>query len=215
MPAPTAAQIDGPAKGFISGAGLLGEDAPGLAKALADSTAQTLTMFAAMAMVLPGIPAAIDPISGSGATGGPGMLMPPTAGGPGAQQLEGIVMGFLSGQGIRGEYAKGLSKALAASLAQAVMLFTSQSQVLPGISVGGFVTASPGMLRPVPLQGQLTGLVNGFMQQEGLRGKDIPALATAVAQTLDMAFMAFAGQMMVAPGIACAPGSTVAPGRLM
>lgn len=215
MPAPAAAQFQSAMDGFFAAAGLRGEDGPPLAKALADSTGQTFTLFLSMAMVNPGIPAALDPITGSGATGGPGLLMPPPAGGPGASQLEGVVQGFLQGQGIRGEDAGGLAKALAASLAQAVMLFCSQTQVLPGIAIAGFVTAAPGMLMPVPLQSQLQSMVDGFLQQNGLRGEDGPHLAQAVAQSLDAAFMMFAGQVMVAPGIACAPGASAAPGRLM
>ena len=215
MPAPTSSQIESPANGFLTGAGLRGEDAPGLAKALADSAGQALTLFLSMAMVNPGIPAAIDPISGSGATGGPGMLMPPPAGGPGASQLEGLVQGFLSGQGIRGEDAGGLAKALAASIAQAIMLFCSQGMAMPGIAIAGFVTAAPGMLMPVPLQGSLQSMVDGFLQQNGLRGEDAPHLAQAVAQSLDLAFTLFAAQAMVSPGIPCAPGASAGPGRLM
>lgn len=215
MPAPPAAQIASPIKGFVNGAGLRGEDAPGLAQALADATAQTLTLLASMAQVLPGIPAPVDPISGSGATAGPGMLMPPPAGGPGAGQLEGAVNGFLSGQGLRGEDAPGLGKAIAASLAQAVMLFTAQTQVLPGIAIAGFVSTSPGLLKPVPLQSTLKSVADGFLQQNGIRGEDAPHLAQAMAQAIDLGFMQFAAMAMVSPGIACPPGASAAPGRLM
>src|SRR4051812_25535702 len=103
MPAPQDSQLEQPMGGFVKAAQLLGEDAPPMAKALAQTMAQALSMFLSMAMVMPGIPAAIDPITGSGATGGPGMLMPPPAGGPGASPLEGLAQGALSGQGIRGE----------------------------------------------------------------------------------------------------------------
>ena len=215
MPAPAAPQLESPAKGFFQGAGLRGEDAPGLVKALADGTAQALNMLLAMGMVIPGIPAAVDPISGSGSTGGPGMLMPPPAGGPTAQQIEGLLKGFLAGQGIRGEYAGDLAKALAASIAQAVMLFTSQTKVLPGMAVAGFVTTSPGKLIPVPLQGQLQGIVNGFLQQNSIRGENAPDLAQAVAQALDLAFTQFVAQVMVMPGIACPPGASASPGKFM
>ena len=194
---------------------LFRSDGPGLAQALADATGQTLTLLAGMAKVLPGIPAPVDPISGSGATGGPGMLMPPPAGGPGASALEGLVNGFLSGQGLRGEDAPGLGKAIAASLAQAVQLFTAQTQVLPGIAIAGFVSVAPGMLKPVPLQSTLKSLVDGFLQQNGIRGEDGPHLAQAIAQAIDLGFMQFASMAMVAPGIACPPGASAAPGSLM
>lgn len=215
MPAPVAAQLEGPANGFLQAGGLMGEDAPGLAKALADSAGQALSLFLSMAQVMPGIPAPVDPISGSGATAGPGMLMPPPAGGPGASQLEGAAQGFLSGQGIQGEDAGPLAKVIAASLAQALTLFTAQSMVMPGMAIAGFVTTSPGMLMPVPLQSQLKPIVDGFMQQNSLRGEDAPKLAQAVAQTIDIALTLFASQAMVSPGIACPPGASAAPGRLM
>jgi len=215
MPAPPAAQFESPFKGFVAGAGLRGEDAPGMAKALADGAGQALTLLLSQAQVLPGIPSPVDPISGSGATAGPGLLMPPPAGGPGASALEGLLSGFLSGQGIRGEDADGLAKALAGALAQAMQLFTAQSQVLPGMAIAGFVTVAPGLLMPVPLQGTLQPIVSGLLQQNGLRGEDAPHLAQAVAQAIDLAFMQFAAQAMVSPGIACPPGASAAPGRLM
>lgn len=215
MPAPAASQLEGPANGFVKGAGILGEDGPGLAKAMADATGLALTLFLSMAMVMPGIPAAVDPISGSGATGGPGLFMPPPAGGPGAQQLEGPVQGFLSGQGLRGEDAGALAKVIAATLGQAVQLFTAQAQVAPGIAVAGFVTAAPGLLIPVPLASTLENLAKGFLQQNGLRGDDAPKIAQALSQVIDLGFTMFAGQAMVSPGIACPPGASAAPGRLM
>ncbi len=214
MPAPQDSQLEQPMGGFVKAAQLLGEDAPGMAKALAQATAQALSMFASMAMVMPGTPAAIDPITGSGATGGPGMLMPPPAGGPGAGQLEGIAQGMLSGQGIRGEDAGGLAKAAAGTIAQAISLFTAQGMVMPGIAIAGFVTAAPGMLAPVPLAGPLEGIANGLLQQNGLRGEDAPGLAKAMAQGIDAAMMMFTGMALVTPGIAAAPGATAAPGRL-
>src|SRR4051812_22215601 len=103
MPAPQDSQLEQPMAGFVQAAQLLGEDAPAMAKALAQATAQALSLFLSMAMVLPGTPAALDPITGSGATGGPGRLMPPPAGGPGASQIEGLAQAALTGQGIRGE----------------------------------------------------------------------------------------------------------------
>lgn len=215
MPAPTAPQLESPSKGFFQGASLRGEDAPSLVKALADGTAQALNLLLSMGMVMPGIPAAIDPISGSGSTAGPGMLMPPPAGGPDASQIEALLKGLLAGQGIRGEFADNLAKALAASIAQAIMLFTSQTQVLPGLVVAGFVTTTPGKFIPVPLQGQLQGIVGGFLLQNSIRGEAAQDLAKAVAQSLDLALSLFAAQVMVAPGIACPPGASAAPGKFM
>ena len=80
MPAPGASQIESPASGFLKGAGLQGEDIPGLAAAIANTAGQALTMFLSQAMVMPGLPVAADPITGSGASAGPGKLMPPPTG---------------------------------------------------------------------------------------------------------------------------------------
>jgi hypothetical protein len=214
MPAPQDSQLEQPIAGFVKAAQLLGEDAPAMAKAIAQATAQALSMLLAMAMVLPGTPAGIDPISGSGATGGPGRLMPPPAGGPGANQIEGLAQGALTGQGIRGEDASGLAKVVAGTIAQAISLFAAQGMVMPGVSIAGFVSVAPGLLQPVPLAGPLEGIATGLLQQNGLRGEDAPGLAKALAQGVDAALQMFAAMSMVTPGIAAAPGATAAPGRL-
>lgn len=146
MPAPTAQILEGIANGALQSAGIRGQDAPGLAKALAESTAQALTLFLNQALVLPGIPASAPPPALSGSTTGPGKLLPPPAGGPVAGQLEGLVTGALNANGIRGENADDLAKVIAASLAQAIQLFTAQVQIAPGIAIAGLVTTSPGIL---------------------------------------------------------------------
>ncbi|WP_020394489.1 hypothetical protein [Thiolinea disciformis] len=215
MPAPVATQIESPAKGFFQAAGLQGEAAPSLTKALSEGVAQTLSLLLAMGMVMPGIPTAVDPISGSGSTIGMGSLMPPPTGGPGAQPIEGMLKSLLAGQGLRGEYAEDLAKAVAASIAQAITLFTHQSKVLPGIAVAGFVSTSPGRFMPVPLQTSLEASVNGFLQQHHIAGEYAPDLAKVIAQTLDLGFSLFTAQVMVAPGIACPPGATTTPGKFM
>jgi hypothetical protein len=146
MPAPQASQIESIAVGALQTAGIRGKNANDLAKALAQATADALAMFLAQAMVMPGIPAGVDPTSGSGSTAGPGMLMPPPVGGPIAPQLEGLAQAALMANGIKGQDAPGLAKVIAGALAQAILLFTAQVQVAPGIAVAGFVTTSPGTL---------------------------------------------------------------------
>ncbi|HSC81560.1 MAG TPA: hypothetical protein VLC08_14480 [Chitinolyticbacter sp.] len=215
MPAPQASQLESVADGMVRAAALQGEDAPGLAKALAQSTAQALALFAAQGMVLPGIPAAAVPPPGNGATAGPGRLMPPPAGGPIAPQLEGICNAQLTAQGIKGEDAPGLAKTMAATIAQGIQLFASQTMVMPGIAIAGFVTTAPGMLQPVPLASSVEGAAKGFMQRDGLRGEHAPDFAQAMANTVDLALTQFAAQVMVAPGIPCSPGASAGPGRLM
>jgi len=146
MPAPTASQLEGIANGALQSAGIRGQDAPGLAAALASAIAQALSLFLNQAMVLPGIPATAPPPSGSGSTTGPGQLLPPPAGGPTAQQLEGFARAALTAQNLQGEKAGALAQVIAASIAQALVLFTAQVQVAPGITISGFSTTSPGSL---------------------------------------------------------------------
>ncbi|WP_298232514.1 hypothetical protein [uncultured Azohydromonas sp.] len=216
MPAPTAQPLEGLATAALQGAGLRGRNIPDLAKALAQATSQALTLFLGMAMVLPGTAAGVDPITGSGAVAGPGRLAPPPAGGPGAQQLEGLTLAALQAQGLRGENIPDLAKAVAASLAQAILMFTSQVMVTPGVAVAGFVTVAPGTLMPpAPGKAQLEPLVSGFVMQNGLRGQDAPALAGALADFIAQSLTLLVAQAMVAPGVACTPAATAAPGRLM
>jgi hypothetical protein len=68
---------------------------------------------------------------------------------------------------------------------------------------------------PAPSKAQLQPLVDGFMQQNGVRGQDASALAGAIAEVIAQALALFAAQAKVAPGIACSPGATVVPGRLL
>ncbi len=146
MPAPVAAQLEPIAKGALAAAGIQGKNAGDLAKALADVTAQALSMFLSQAMVMPGIPAAAPPPALSGSTVGPGMLMPPPAGGPAAAQLEPLAQAALMSAGIQGENAPDLAKVIGGALAQGIQLFTSQVMVAPGIAISGLVTTAPGRL---------------------------------------------------------------------
>jgi hypothetical protein len=146
MPAPQAAAIESLGKSALQSAGLEGEDAPKLATAMGDTFAQMLSMFASMTMVLPGIPAAVDPITGSGSTAGPGMLLPPPAGGPGASVIEPIALGALQGAGLKGENIPDLAKVLGQAGELGLTLLCAQAKVAPGIAVAGFVTAAPGRL---------------------------------------------------------------------
>jgi hypothetical protein len=146
MPAPTAAQLEPIANGALSSAGIQGENAPDLAKALAQTAAQALSIFLAQAMVMPGIPAAAPPPPGSGSTVGPGMLMPPPGGGPDASTIEPLAKAALTSAGLRGDDAPALAKVIAGALAQGIQLFTAQVMVAPGIPIAGFVTTGPGRL---------------------------------------------------------------------
>ena len=68
---------------------------------------------------------------------------------------------------------------------------------------------------PAPTKAQLQSLIDGFLQQEGLKGENAPDFADAMAATVADSLTMFMSQMMVAPGIACTPAATAAPGMLM
>lgn len=146
MPAPPPALVENLANAAFQGAGLRGESAPAIARAVAKTTSQAMDLFLAAAMVLPGVPAAIDPITGSGATTGPGMLLPPPAGGPTAPMLRGLALANLNAEGVRGQDAPALAGVISGAIAQGISLFCAGVTVSPGIAVAGFVTTSPGRL---------------------------------------------------------------------
>ena len=68
---------------------------------------------------------------------------------------------------------------------------------------------------PAPTKALLEPIISGLMQQNELRGQDAPALAGAMAEVIATGLSMFMAQAKVAPGIACSPAATVAPGRLM
>ena len=68
---------------------------------------------------------------------------------------------------------------------------------------------------PAPQKSQLEPIVKGLMQQQRLEGKNAPDLVSAIAEVVTTALGMLAQQAMVAPGIACSPAATVAPGRLL
>jgi len=146
MPAPQASQLESIASAALQAAGIRGDNAPDLAKALAQITADALSMFLNQAMVLPGIPAAAPPPPGSGSTVGPGFLLPPPAGGPLPSQLEGMALSALNANAVKGADAAALAKVIAGAVAQGIMMFTVQVKVAPGIAVAGYATTSPGNL---------------------------------------------------------------------
>ncbi len=146
MPAPSAAEIESLASSAVRNAGLEGEDAPKLAQAMADVFSQMLAMFASQTQVLPGIPAAVDLISGSGSTVGPGTLLPPPAGGPNASAIESLAMSALQGAGLWGENVPDLAKVLGQAGELGLTLLATQVMVAPGIAIAGFVTTAPGRL---------------------------------------------------------------------
>ena len=215
MPAPSSSEIESTAKGALQSAGLKGENAPDLAGALGQAIGQALTSFVSMAMIAPGIPAVVVPQTGAGSTTGPGTLMPPPSGGPGASLIEPMALGALSSKQINGEQKGALAKVIAQSTEKALMLFTTQVKVAPGMAIAGFSTTAPGSLvGAAPAKPMLQPIILGFLQAEGIRGENAPDLAGALAETLSTTLTSMMSRLKVTPGISCAPAATVAPGRL-
>ncbi|MFC1747175.1 hypothetical protein ACFL2V_00055 [Pseudomonadota bacterium] len=68
---------------------------------------------------------------------------------------------------------------------------------------------------PAPNKSQLTPIIEGLMAQNQLQGENAADLAEAMAEVIATGLNMFLSQVKVAPGIACSPAATVAPGRLM
>jgi hypothetical protein len=216
MPAPTGSEIASTAKSAAQSAGLKGENAPDMADAIGETCGAALQLFLAKAMVMPGIPAAAPPPPGSGATAGPGLLAPPPVGGPLAADIESLAGGFLTVKGIRGENAGDLAKVVAGTIAEAIKLFTATVMVAPGIAIAGFATAAPGTLTgAAPPPAAIEAVANGLCAANNLLGDNARDLAKALGQTVGDALSQLMSRAMVAPGIACSPAATAAPGRLM
>jgi hypothetical protein len=216
LPSPTVGQLESFARSALDSAGIRGAYAKKLALALANTTAQALAIFLNKAQVRPNIPASAPPPGNSGSTMGPGPLVSPPAG-PTALQVEALAQANLDAGGIAGENAPNLAKTIAASLEQAVALFTAQVLVDTGIAIVGLLTSSPGPLiwiRKVD-QDQLQPLVDALRVENGLLGADAPALAGAIAKIIAEALALLLTQAKVAPGIPCSPGATTGPGKLM
>ena len=68
---------------------------------------------------------------------------------------------------------------------------------------------------PAPSKSQLQPLVDALRVENALHGHDAPALASAIAEIIAQALALLLTQAKVAPGIACSPGATTAPGKLI
>lgn len=216
VPAPTGSEIVDIARGAVQSAGLEGENAPDMAAAIGETMGTALQLFMAKAMVMPGIPATAPPPPGSGATAGPGTLAPPPVGGPVSSDIEPLAGAQLTARGIRGENAGDLAKVIAGTIAQGINLFTATVLVAPGIAIAGFATAAPGRLMgAAPPAAALEGVANGLCAANKLRGDNAKDLAKALGDTVNQALTQLMSRAMVAPGIACSPAATAAPGRLM
>ncbi len=216
VPAPTAAQIEGVAQGELRSAGLEGQHAPALAAAFAELLGQALTIFVSSAVVLPGVPASAPPPALAGSTTGPGRMLAPPGGGPTDSLLEAPAEAALASRGLNGERRQSLAKALAKLVGQALMMFTAQMQVAPGIAIAGGVTSAPGMLIGAPPnKGALEPIAFAALAANKIRGEVTRDLAGALAAVTAAALTMLQGTTIVAPGIPCTPAATAGPGRLL
>ncbi|GBC61351.1 hypothetical protein DENIS_2311 [Desulfonema ishimotonii] len=148
MPAPAKAQILPFVQAAAANVGFTGEQMGDMNDVIADTVAQALSLFAAQAKVLPGIPAVVapPPAAPTGSTVGPGMFMPPPAGGPDKSVIKPIVEGLFAAKGFTGENISDLADVIAEGIAQGILLFTTSVKVAPGIPIAGAVTSAPGKL---------------------------------------------------------------------
>jgi hypothetical protein len=216
MPAPTGQEVADLAKAALQSAGLKGAAAPALGDAIGDTCGAALQLFLGQAMIAPGIPANAPPPPGSGATAGPGQLLPPPVGGPTAAQLEPLASSFLGARGLRGQNAPNLAKVIAGAIAQGIALFTAQVMVAPGITIGGLVTSAPGLLTgSAPQPAAIEGVVGGLCTGNKLQGAHAPDLAKALAKAVADALTQLMQKAKAVPGIPASPGATAGPGRLI
>jgi hypothetical protein len=68
---------------------------------------------------------------------------------------------------------------------------------------------------PAPNPKQLQPQLLALLQQRGLQGEKLPALAEALASTIGQSLALLAAQARVAPGISCSPAASLSPGRLL
>lgn len=68
---------------------------------------------------------------------------------------------------------------------------------------------------PAPKSSELEGVILGLLIGNRIGGEDPSALASAIASCWADALKQFCDQVQVAPGIACTPVLSVAPGKLI
>lgn len=68
---------------------------------------------------------------------------------------------------------------------------------------------------PAPTASQLEPIALGLLQAAGLTGKNAPELGAAIAEAIAGALDQLLQAAQVAPGIACSPAASAAPGRLV
>ena len=135
--------------GALSGlmnAGLDSAAASSLADVIVNLFADVLTQFVAQSQIMPGIIAAVDPISTNGQTIGPGLLMPPPAGGPHTEQIEALARAKLSAAGYEAETLESWVVVLTHSCVFGLLLLCTVVQMEKQVSVSGFVTSSTAKL---------------------------------------------------------------------
>ena len=211
MPVPSARKIVSHAKKALRTAGIAGSAAPDLGEALGQAGHEALAAFLAQAKVAAGIPATVDPVTGSGSTTGPGRLLPPPAGGPIAGDLTGPADSALASQGLDGKSRPDLARAIAEVLAAGIKAFARKARVQPGIQIAANATAAPGRLS---VNGAIELDAEAALRSAGIDGAGATGLGEALAEIVATALSDFAREARVAPGIAAGPAATVAPGRL-
>lgn len=134
---PSASMIEPIAVGMLASNRINGEKQGALAKVIAQSIEQALTLFTTQVKVAPGMA-----IAGFTTTA-PGSLV---GAAPAKPMLQPIVLGFLQAEGFRGQNAPDLAGAIAETLSNALTQMMTRLKVTPGIPSTPGATAGPGRL---------------------------------------------------------------------
>ena len=145
MPPPTAAQILPSAMSQLQGK-LDDELAGPIARAMANLFGDALTMFAAQTQILPGVLAAVDPITTNGQTIAQGLLMPPSACGPTPVQTEELARAKLQAEGLSDETLEGWTRVLCQTCDPGLLLLSTKVTMEKNVNVAGMVTSKTAKL---------------------------------------------------------------------
>lgn len=212
MPAPLPPMITGLAIAALQARDIKGEGARPLATALGTGLGGALLAFLPMCMVSPGQPAALDPLTLSGATAGPGTLV----GSLPKPLAIALASAALVANQLIGESTPKLGMAAGDCFSQALDLFVGQVKASPGAAIVSGVSTSPAsLLGPAPDAQTLEPLCKKALEDNDIKGEGGLKLAGVLAEVLDGTFKAMLGMVQVAPGVAAAPGATTSPGMLM
>lgn len=195
-------------------------------RALAESIAEALTMFARTAMIAPGIPTTAVPPAQQGVTSAPGILIPVPL--PSAHHKTAVAR-FTRSIGLDRAQKETLDSIMAQGITAGLEAMNSAT-MLPGVTIAGGVSVTPGRLL-APAVGMLVATLPGQLTRfdprswippapvrgrPGVLGPCLPKKPSQVIGRLIASSMRlFVDRVMIAPGIPAPGGVTAGPGQLV